>query len=176
MSLEQSQVEIELLTDHLDRVPELARRFHEQWPISAKTLKESGTLTVPAEELERRHQDFFADLFVRNANRDHIPLTLIALRGERLLGAVGLLRHSVSSHRHLAPWVAALYVVPEERHRGFATRLVAAAEGEARKQGYAAAYIGISAGRAHYERRGWRFLEIGHAGNDEVVVLTKDIR
>jgi len=59
--------------------------------------------------------------------------------------------------------------MPEQRHRGVATSLVAAAEIGARTLGYSAVYMGISRARTHYGHWGWKFLEMGRAGDDDVL-------
>lgn len=153
----QSEVTIDLLADHPEAVEPLARQFYVQWP--------QYSVSVDAQ----------VALFRTRGNRDRIPLVLVARQGAALLGTVSLLKRSVSSHSHLMPWVAALYVMPQARHAGVAMQLVSAAEQWAARLGYDTVYIGISAAEQQYQRRGWHMLGAGLAGELNVSVLSKPL-
>jgi len=47
-----------------------------------------------------------------------IPTTLIALEGDALLGSVSLLENDHDDIRAYSPWLASLYVRPDQRGRG----------------------------------------------------------
>lgn len=157
VSAPQLEVVIDLLANHPEYVEPLARLFYAQWPKSSVGVEAN---------VER---------FQTCSNRDRIPLALVAHRGATLLGTVSLLERSVSSHSHLMPWVAGLYVLPAARHAGVAMRLVAAAGDRALRLGHAVVYIGISAAQEQYEHHGWKPLGTGHAGEDVVSVLSKSL-
>lgn len=153
----QPEVSIDLLVDHPEAVEPLARQFYVQWP--------QYSVSVDAQ----------AALLRSRGNRDRIPLVLVARRGSAVLGTVSLLTRSVSSHSHLMPWVAALYVMPQARHAGVAMQLVSAAEQWAARLGHDTVYIGISAAEEQYRRRGWNSLGVGLAGESSVYVLSKSL-
>lgn len=147
---------VEWLADHVELIPVLTDWFRREWP-------EASVEHDPAARLEQF------------CSRDRIPLSVVAMDGPRPIGTASLLTESVSSHKHLSPWVAGLYVVPEARGRGVATRLIAALSDIAKSLDIGTIYIGIGSAQAHYERLGWRPMGIGRADGDEVIVLSKSL-
>ena len=150
---------IELLADHPGSVLKLGHWMHAEWPTPGKSVADR------------------AAPFMLCMNRDRVPMTLVALEDDVLAGTVSLLDRSVSSHEHLQPWVASLYVARDWRHAGLATRLVEAAAAAARRLGVEALYIGVAAAvRGYYEQHGWQYLGTGRVADDpldRVEVLRK---
>ena len=64
-------------------------------------------------------QAFFASIVGHSQTPGALPITFIAAEGEMLLGTVGLWRCDLISRQDLYPWMAALYVAPEARGRGW---------------------------------------------------------
>jgi len=62
-----------------------------------------------------------------------IPLTLVGLMDEMPVGTVSLWVHDDDTPPELTPWLAALYVLPQERGRGMGTRLTLRLLDEARR-------------------------------------------
>ncbi len=90
-------------------------------------------------------------------DRDRIPICLVALDATGdAAGTIALRAESVPSHRHLSPWLAALFVTPERRRRGIGAALITALEGEARRLGYDRLYVATDVLTGYAERRGWR--------------------
>lgn len=108
---------------------------------------------------EQTWADVATAIFQPRLNRDRLPLALVAFEDERPLGTISLSDESITTHKHLSPWLAALYVVESERHRGVATQLIAAALDEARRLGFVEVFIGISRAEEFYTARGWEILE-----------------
>lgn len=69
-----------------------------------------------------------------------LPVALIALIGESVVGTVALKNESSPTHTHLAPWLAGLLVVPNHRGKGVASALVTACADEARQRGFETLY------------------------------------
>lgn len=142
-----NDLRIELLADHPEAVPELVSWFEHEW---APYYGTNGP------------GDAEGDLRA-SCSRRELPLALVALFGEQLVGTAALKQESVTTHRHLTPWLAALLVAPEFRRKGIGGRLVAAVEDTARQLGFTSLYVGTGAGSATSERvlraRGWEFLE-----------------
>jgi GNAT superfamily N-acetyltransferase len=140
---------IEFLADYPQAVMPLGHWMHEEWPIPGRSAADR------------------AGLFMQCMNRDRVPVTLVAVDEDALAGTVSLLNRSVSTHKHLRPWVASLYVAERWRHGGVATLLVEAAITVAGRLGLPAVYIGVAtAARAHYERHGWYYLGAGRVDSD----------
>ena len=66
---------------------------------------------------------FFASIVEHSQTPGALPITFVAVEGERLLGTVGLWRCDLISRQDLYPWMAALYVAPEARGQGLAGKL-----------------------------------------------------
>ena len=103
---------------------------------------------------------FFASIVEHSQTPGALPITFVAVEGERLLGTVGLWRCDLLSRQDLYPWMAALYVAPEARGQGLAGKLQQHVIGYARAQGYTELFL-YSACRDFYERFGWQYIGEG---------------
>ncbi|WP_163556866.1 GNAT family N-acetyltransferase [Klebsiella michiganensis] len=103
---------------------------------------------------------FFASIVEHSQTPGALPITFVAVEGERLLGTVGLWRCDLISRQDLYPWMAALYVAPESRGQGLAGKLQQHVIGYARAQGYTELFL-YSACRDFYERFGWQYIGEG---------------
>ncbi|MEZ4224760.1 MAG: GNAT family N-acetyltransferase [Polyangiaceae bacterium] len=90
--------------------------------------------------------------------RDELPLCLVALEGDALLGTISLGASSIS-HPQCTPWGRALLVAPFARGRGVGSALVAAVEVEARRLGYAELFMSTDSANRIVERRGWKAID-----------------
>ena len=112
------------------------------------------------EQLERR---------LREANASHrVPLSLIAVEGDSLLGTVNLIHSDDEARPHLSPWLAALVVVPQARGRGIGTALVNALLGQARAMGVSRLFLGTD-NPGYYERFGAVLQDQAHG---DLVILS----
>jgi predicted N-acetyltransferase YhbS len=82
-----------------------------------------------------------------------IPLCLIALQDEELVGTVNLIENDDAARTHLKPWLAAMVVREDHRGNGIGTKLVNALLKEARRMHIPALYFGTD-GPGFYERIG----------------------
>ncbi len=105
-------------------------------------------------------QAFFASIVEHSQTPGALPITFVAVEGERLLGTVGLWRCDLISRQDLYPWMAALYVAPEARGQGLAGKLQQHVIGYARAQGYTELFL-YSACRDFYEHFGWQYIGEG---------------
>ena len=60
-----------------------------------------------------------------HSDPDHIPTTLVAVKGGEPVGSVSLLEQDLAGWEHLTPWLASLYVRSDHRGRGIGKQLVA---------------------------------------------------
>lgn len=152
--LEQVQMRIDYLADHLTYVPILARWHYAQW----STL-EPG-LTV--EQWEARLQSH---------SRKQIPTTFIAYSGEILLGSASLIAHDMDTRMDLSPWLACVYVAPEHRRQGIGTALVQRVVQEVRALGGDTLHLFTPDKEAFYARLGWSVVERTQYRGHQVVVM-----
>ena len=86
-------------------------------------------------------------------NVDRIPLCLIALHDEQLVGTVNLIENDDDKRTHLRPWLAAMVVREDKRDGGIGTALVEALLLQARRMQIPSLYFGTD-GPGFYERIG----------------------
>ena len=103
---------------------------------------------------------FFASIVEHSQTPGALPITFVAVEGERLLGTVGLWRCDLISRQDLYPWMAALYVAREARGQGLAGKLQQHVIGYARARGYPELFL-YPACRDFYERFGWQYIGEG---------------
>ena len=84
-----------------------------------------------------------------------IPTTLVALDGEVLLGSVSLLENDHDDIRAYSPWLASLYVRPDQRGRGLGIELVRRCEDMAHRLGVGRLYLYTAGQEPFYRKLGW---------------------
>jgi len=100
-----------------------------------------------------------------------MPLTLVASLECCPVGTATLLAHDVGTEQwpEFSPWLAAVYVVPEYRHRGIGAALVNAIVTKATALGGGSA-LSIDVGREEfYARLGWHVVD----RREDKVVMSK---
>lgn len=102
-------------------------------------------------------RDFFASILQSSLSGCDLPLTFVALDGDRAVGTVGLWRCDLISRQDLFPWLAALYIDESYRGRGLSGQLQQHVMAESRQRGYRDLYL-YSACADYYERFGWRYI------------------
>ncbi len=102
-------------------------------------------------------RDFFASVIDSSLAGSDLPITFVALDGERPVGTVGLWRCDLVSRQDLFPWLAALYVDESWRGRGLSERLQQIIIDCCRQRGDENLYL-YSACMGYYEKFGWRYI------------------
>ena len=128
---------VALLAEHTDCIRLLADWFEREWgPYYGK----------------QGPGDARADL-ASSCNRDRLPVGLVAMRDDRVIGTVALGRDATTG---LTPSVIGLFVAPGYRHRGVASELLGHAERLARQLRHDEIYMGTSVLQALLHRKGWQ--------------------
>jgi predicted N-acetyltransferase YhbS len=84
---------------------------------------------------------------------DALPLCLIALRGDELVGAINLVDNDDDDHTDWHPWLAGMVVAESHRGQGIGSQLVRALLVEAKRLNFDRVYFGTD-GPRFYERLG----------------------
>jgi len=151
------EVGIGFLADAPWHVGTLARWHHGEW----QHLYRDWTLAVAETEL------------LDHATRKTLPTTLIATRGEVLLGSVSLVEVDAEELAHLGrPWLASLYVAPEHRGRKLGARLIDAVLELAAEQKIETLYLFTSEHVDYYRRMGWQLHTRTDLNGTPVTVLS----
>ncbi len=118
--------------------------------------------------------ELLTGLVQQNFGQGPIPTALVAHDGERFLGTVSLIANDEESRPHYTPWVAALWVEPEQREQGIGAALVEKATELGFSSGANRLYLlAREHRRRYYETMGWTVLE-ANAPEDGIFILIKD--
>ena len=147
-------IEITFLVDYPETIPTLIDWFRAQWP----TYYAKRT---PADIA----QDFRSE-----ANRDGLPVRLVAFAEDELAGMITLRDQATWTLPEYHPGLGGLLVVERHRGRGIGTELVRAGMKAAREQGYQSVYATTVKARGILERLGWeRIQAVSHSDEQQLL-------
>jgi GNAT superfamily N-acetyltransferase len=152
-------IEIAFLVDHSEAVSTLTQWFRGQWP-------EYYAARTPADIA----QDFHAE-----ANRDGLPVRLLAFADGALAGTVTLREQALQSFPEYHPGIGGLFVAERHRGRGIGAELVRAGMQLAQEQGHEAVYIATVTARGIVEHLGWRLVQAVTHGDEQTVIYRYDL-
>lgn len=98
---------------------------------------------------------------------------LIATERDQLLGGATLARNDLSDRPDLGPWLACVFIAPEARCRGLATRLIEGICEHAQEAGFTALYLHTHSQSHYYTRLGWEVLEHFEAWGKEQCLMSR---
>jgi GNAT superfamily N-acetyltransferase len=148
---------IEYLADHPEALPALEQLFRSEW---SSYYGPGGPGNA--------HRDLLA-----YSNRSELPIGLVAFIGQEPCGVAALKAESISTHKHLAPWVGGGMVAPQYRRNSIGARLVSELERVAHNFGHKKIYAGTSTANTLLVREGWRFMELVHYNGEAVSIYEK---
>jgi GNAT superfamily N-acetyltransferase len=109
-------------------------------------------------------------------SQDKVPYTVLAFANGGPVGSCSVIENDCLHRPQYAPWVAAVYVKPELRHRGIASSVLQEAATIATRSGIEGLYIDCLATTARvYEKNGWVIHEREVGDKDSVVLLRRTI-
>ncbi len=109
-------------------------------------------------------------------NRDAIPLALVAIDGDgEIMGTAALKARSIETHRHLSPWLAAMFVVERHRGHGVSAALVAEIEKNALRLGYQRIYVGSRGVTSAMRDSGWTRLDEAESLRGPIEIYVKEL-
>jgi len=155
-------VSIELLADHPHLIPAVGEIRWKEW----------GHPPEPAK------LDWWVETTAREAGRDHLPVTWVAIDpGGQAMGAVGLGQFDIEERRDHSPWVLGMIVKEPYRELGIGSKLMKALEVWAYHHGYVQAWVATGGRAVHfYQKREWTLSEIINRSSGEVMsILTKSL-
>ena len=147
---------IENLSDRPEALPILARWQHAEW----------GHLR-PGDTLEKRTERLRGF-----SSGDQIPLTVVALEGEVVLGSASLIGHDMTTRLELTPWLAGVYVGEQYRRRGIGAALVRRIMAEAARLKVPTLYLYTVYSEKFYAALGWTLLERTSYRNQDIVIMS----
>ncbi len=151
-------IETALLKERPDAVSQLAHWYYEEWGRHDGKTLESVT----------------ARLAERVGNMDDLPLHVVAIGGDDVVGAAALVQSDMDILTELTPWVSSVYVADSHRRKGIGRTLLHRLEREARRLGFNRLYLYTrSEGNvAFYGGLGWQTIqEVDYHGKAFVVMV-----
>jgi len=150
---------IEYLADNIALVPIIAHWHHEEW----------GYFN-PGDSVEKRIANLQTHL-----GRNQIPTTFVFLSGGILLGSASLVAHDMDTRMDLSPWLASVYVTPEQRSRGIGTALVQRVIEEAVELSVETLYLFTPDRKGFFASLGWSLVEHTEYRGQQVVIMALHI-
>ena len=121
--------------------------------VAAWGFAEWGHLN-PGETLQQRQVRIRGKM-----NVDRVPVAFLALdRSDAIVGTASLIFDDLEGDPR-NPWLASVFVPPEQRGKGIASALVRTVEDAARRLGYSRLYLFTTSATRLYAGLGWRALE-----------------
>ena len=147
-------MEIVDLKEKPEHLPSLAEWHHKEW-----------SDLNPGETIEQRIERMQAYL-----NESFIPSTFIAKDGE-LLGSAAIVAHDMETKPDLSPWLASVFVAPEQRGKGLGARLVSHVMNEAKTRGIDTLYLFTPDKALFYQKLGWKIVTKEQYRGQEVTIM-----
>ena len=119
-------------------IPILASWHHQEW-----------SYLHPEGSIEKRIENMQSFL-----NDDFIPSTFIALEND-LLGSAAIVAQDMDTKQELSPWLASVFVSPENRSRGIGSKLVIQVMNYTRDAGIKTLFLFTPDKESFYKRLGW---------------------
>lgn len=105
-------IEFTYLAHHPQHIPQLAKWYFDEWG----TYVEDGSI----ESFQDKLQDYL--------NTDQVPLIILAIEGQTLVGAVQIKYREMTIYPDKEYWLGGVYVNPDYRGQHIASQLVQHAE------------------------------------------------
>ncbi len=150
-------MKIGYLADHIGTIPILARWSFDEWAY----LHPDRTIS----DVEQ--------LLLERSNKSTIPLCLVALENNSVIGMVALKEHDLESRPDLSPWLAGLYVDKKHRGKGIGKALVLAIEEKAAKLGVERLYLYTPGQEQFYSQLKWTVAEDTQWNGHSITIMEK---
>jgi len=113
--------------------------------------------------------------FLSQKTDGSLPATLVLREGGRLVGSVSIVDNDCEARTDLNPWLASLYVMPDQRGRGHGSRLVAAALELARGNGVEFLHVFTESAENIFRQHGFSHLADAETKGGPVTILRRQI-
>jgi GNAT superfamily N-acetyltransferase len=149
-------VQIDYLANYPEFIPTLANWFHDEW----------GHFN-PAATIAQR----ISRLKERCTHTAGIPITLVAIAENIVVGTASLVEHDMEVHMELSPWLSSVYVAKAHRGQGIGSRLVESVVKEAEINDAAILYLFTPNRESFYARLGWQLFGREEYRGQQVVLM-----
>ncbi|WP_227368894.1 GNAT family N-acetyltransferase [Halomonas sp. M20] len=120
-------------------------------------------------------QEAWQEELHRECGARGVPAVFLALAEGRPIGTASLVKADMEVRRELTPWLASVFVLPEWRGQGVASRLVRRIEREAQEAGVTRLYLFTPDQQALYRRLGWKDKEALDYRGEWVTIMLRSL-
>ncbi|PXY00292.1 GNAT family N-acetyltransferase [Halomonas sp. LBP4] len=152
------RLEIVRLTAESPHLPRIAAWQHAEW----------GHLTFGETSASR-----LSALREECGEAAGVPSAFVAMSGGQPVGTASLVAQDMDARPALSPWLASVFVLPEWRGRGIASRLVRRVEAEVAASGITRFYLFTPDQQALYRRLGWEDHEVLDYRGEAVTIMAR---
>lgn len=131
------------LADHPEHIMLVATWLRDEWSY----LAPNRTPEDVASQIEHHCQ------------YDALPITFLCFLDGQPIGTAGLHLYDMHTHPYIQHWLAAVYIVPEQRGKGYGKQMTQIATDTAFELGVTDLYLATPDKCAWYESFGWQFIE-----------------
>lgn len=117
----------------------------------------------------------WCEAFRQECGEEGVPSVFVAMEGDQPVGTAALMARDMDSRPELSPWLASVFVLPEWRGQGIASRLIRRVEEEAAACGSRQFYLFTPDQQALYRRLGWRDHEALSYRGEEVTIMLREL-
>lgn len=148
---------IEYLADHESHLPTVAAWQHSQFGY----LNPSITLDQRTERLQQSLQ------------KRCLPITFVAVSENGILLGFASILAGTLTHKHLTPWLSAVFVPVEHRRTGIASALSLRAVEEAKVMGFEILYLFTPYNESLYSRIGWNAFDQSEHNGLPITIMAR---
>jgi predicted N-acetyltransferase YhbS len=149
-------VDIELLADRPEFIPQLAEWHFREW-----------AYLRPGDSVANRIR-----LLRERSGRTELPVTFVASSGPELLGSAMLMHHEMDTHPQFTPWLAGVFVAPAQRGQRIGRALAEHVIRAAAERGYSTTYLFTPSAEAFFSHLGWSIVEHTHYRGADVTIMS----
>ncbi len=106
---------------------------------------------------------------------DELPIIFVARSKAQLLGSVSLAKEDMDTRKCLTPWLASLFVAPEQRNKGIASQLIVFIVNYAKQHKFKNLYLFTEDQTGFYQHRGWHFVETVNYRQTDVDLMCRKL-
>ena len=137
------EIRTQHIAEHPEHIPTLAKWFQDEWGYQNPELSVEARIR----ELQQKH------------SKSDLPMTFIVLRDGQLMGTYSFDMDDMTTHRHLSPWLASVYVAEPLRGQAIGTALMEDAVARAKDLKIQTLFLFTGKLEKWYESFGWRTVE-----------------
>lgn len=161
-------MELHLLADKPEFIPQIAKWYSDEWGYIGASTGENSDEGRSTEALELKLADYL--------NRDTLPIIVLAIKNDILLGAAQLKFHEMTLYPEKEHWLGGVYIDKPYRGQGIAKRLIDKIISLAKQHQVAHLYLQTEEHSGGlYAQLGWQPIEYATYKNVDVLVMEKTL-